>query len=177
VVKSHAAGVAAAQVFGPSEVAASRLVLDGAGLRLINTVSGASRLIPFGTSKSDAMRAIGAAQKTPVISEAGERDCHASHVSWDTGLTLWFARERMVGWSAAAGAAPLATGAGIKVGSSRQELADAYAATFNRSTRGQEFSAAAIGGLLDSDRSGAVITQLWAGQVCIAGKGREPAEG
>ena len=167
VASSHAAGVAKVQILGPAEAAASGLALDGEGLRVFNMVSGASRLIPFGTAQADTLRSVGAAQKTPGSSVSNAPGCNATGVSWDTGLTVWFAKERLVGWSSAASPAPPATAAGIRVGATRRELTNAYAATFTRSTRGQAFSAGTIAGLLDSDRPGALITQLWAGQTCV----------
>lgn len=167
-VKSHAAGVAAAQVMGPAEAAASLLALDAEGLRLLNAVSGASRLIPFGTTKPDALRAIGAAQKVPLRSEGVNADCNVAYATWDNGLTVWFAKERFVGWSATANAAPPATAAGVKVGSSRAELESAYAVKFKESTLGTAFSAGALAGLLDSGRANAQVSHLWAGATCLA---------
>ena len=167
-VKSHAAGVAAAQVLATSEAAASRLALDGEGLRLFNAVSGASRLIPFGTSRPDALRAIGAAQKGPVRSEGNNVECNARYTVWDNGLTVWFARDRFAGWSATASASAPGTAAGVKVGSTREQLESAYAATTRKSTLGHEFNAGALAGLLASGNADARITALWAGTTCIA---------
>lgn len=167
-VKSHAAGVAAAQVIAPSEAAASRLALDAEGLRLFNAVSGASRLIPFGTTKADAMRAISAAQKVPLRAQGSNADCGATYAAWVNGLTVWFAKERFVGWSATAGAAALTTASGLKVGATRAELESAYAVKIAKSTLGTEFSAGALAGLLDSDKPGAKVSDLWAGATCNA---------
>ncbi len=167
-VKSHAAGVAAAQVIAPSEAAASRLALDAEGLRLFNAVSGASRLVPFGTDRPDALRAIGAAQKAPLRSEGANADCSARYTAWQDGLTMWFVKDRFVGWSAKAGTAPIGTAAGVKVGSSRKDLESAYAATVKQSTLGHEFSAGALAGLLDSGKPDGVVTDLWAGVTCLA---------
>lgn len=167
-VTSHAAGVAAAQVIAPAEAAASRLALDAEGLRLFNAVSGASRLIPFGTTKPDALRVIGAAQKAPASAQGSNADCGASYSSWDNGLTVWFAEDRLVGWSAVASAAPPATASGIKPGSSRAELESAYAVKIAKSSLGTEFAAGALAGLLTSDSADAKVTQLWAGVTCLA---------
>lgn len=166
--KSHAAGVAATQVIGPAEAAASRLALDAEGLRLFNAVSGASRLIPFGTTKPDALRAIGAAQKTPVRSQGVNAECSAAYATWDNGLTVWFIKDRFVGWSAAQSSAPTATAAGVKVGSSRAELEDAYEVKLMKSPLGTEFSAGALAGMLDSGKPDAQVSHLWAGVTCLA---------
>ena len=167
-VKSHAAGVAAAQVIGPAEAAASRLALDAEGLRLFNAVSGASRLIPFGTTKADTLRAIDAAQRTARRAIGVNDECRAAYVGWGNGLTVWFSGERLVGWSARTGEAGPGTAAGLKVGSSRADLAGAYAAKIGKSSLGTEFSAGALAGLLDSDGPDARVTDLWAGVTCIA---------
>ena len=166
-VKSHAAGVAAAQVISPSEAAASLLALDAEGLRLFNAVSGASRLIAFGATKADAMRAIGAAQKLPLSSAGTDVECNATYATWGNGLTAWFADERFIGWSATAGAAPPATAGGARVGSSRKELESVYAIEIKKSTRGVQFNAGALTGLLESDRPEASVTAMWAGRVCV----------
>jgi hypothetical protein len=168
IVKSHAAGVAAAQVIGPAEAAASRLALDAEGLRLLNAVSGASRLIPFGTTRTDALRAIESAQRTPARATGVNDACRAAYVAWKNGLTVWFGGERFVGWSVQAGEAGPGTAAGLKVGSSRGELDGAYAAKIGKSTLGTQFRAGALAGLLDSDRPDARVTELWAGVTCIA---------
>ena len=167
-VNAHAAGVAAAQVIAPAEAAASTLALDAEGLRLFNSVSGASRLIPFGTAKLDALRAIGAAQKSPARTEGRNEECKADFVTWDNGLKVWFVKDRLVGWSAGKSAAPVATAAGLRVGSSRSDLLSAYDARIRKSTLGIEFSAGGLAGLLESEASGAAVTDLWAGQTCIA---------
>ncbi len=167
-VKSHAAGVAATQVIAPSEAAASRLALDAEGLRLFNAVSGASRLIPFGTTRADAMRAISAAQKVALRAQGDNADCGAAYAAWDNGLTVFFAKERFVGWSATAGSPPVTTASGLKVGSTRAELESAYAAKIAKSTLGVEFGAGALAGLLDSEKTDARVTDLWAGVTCNA---------
>ncbi len=171
-VKSHAAGVAAAQVIAPAEAAASRVALDGEGFRLFNSVSGASRLVPFGSTRADVLRILEAALKVPVRDRGAMEDCGATFVAWNNGMTAWFARERFVGWSVsaaggAAGARP-ATAAGLGVGTSRKELDAAYKASIAASTLGMEFSAGTLAGLLSSDKPDASVTRLWAGAACIA---------
>ena len=165
-VKSHAAGVAAAQVISPSEAAASLLALDAEGLRLFNAVSGATRLIAFGVTKADAMRAIAAAQKSPLSSSGRDAACNQTYATWGNGLTAWFTDERFVGWSASAGAATPATVGGARVGSSRKELESVYAIKIKETAHGVQFNAGALEGLLDSDRPEASVTALWAGTTC-----------
>ncbi len=169
-VKSHAAGVAAAQVIAPAEAAASRLALDGDGFRLFNSVSGASRLVPFGSTKADVLRILDAALKVPVRGRGHMDDCGASFVAWNNGLTAWFAKDRFAGWSAtaASGASPPATAAGLRVGAARKLMAAAYDAKIAQSTLGTEFSAGALAGVLSSDQPDAHVIALWAGSACIA---------
>jgi hypothetical protein len=81
---------------------------------------------------------------------------------------MWFSKERFAGWSAVPSPAPAATVTGVRVGSSRRELEDAYAVKIGKSTLGTEFSAGALGGLLDSAGPDAKITHMWAGATCLA---------
>ena len=81
---------------------------------------------------------------------------------------MFFAKERFVGWSVTAGSPPVTTASGLKVGSTRAELESAYAAKIAKSTLGVEFSAGALAGLLDSEKTDARVTDLWAGVTCNA---------
>lgn len=156
------------QVLTPAEAAAVKLALDAEGLRLFNTVSGASRLIPFGTARDDAQRAFAAAVKAQPLEQEDSPDCGAAFARWPGGLTTWFAHGKFSGWSAAADSRGLATASGLRPGSTRAELDAAYRAQIVPSTLGIEFSAGALGGLLASRRPDARVTHLWAGTTCLA---------
>jgi hypothetical protein len=96
----YATGVAAVQVTSPAEQAASFLALDSEGLRLFNSMTGASRLLAFGTAGADALRLIGLAHKAPLKTTGRNDACGAATTTYGDGLTIWIAGERFVGWSA-----------------------------------------------------------------------------
>lgn len=160
--------VAAVQVTTPAEVAAQKLALDPEGLRLFNTVSGASRLIAFGTAREQAQRAISAAAKAEPVEQEDSPDCGAAYARWTDGLSAWFRDGKLSGWSVGPDSAGLATASGLRPGSTRAELDAAYGARIVPSTLGVEFSAGALGGMLDSARPNARVTLLWAGTTCLA---------
>jgi len=160
--------VARIQVITPSEAASLKLALDAAGLRLYHIVSGTSRLIAYGSAKEEVGRAVSLVRKAQP-QERGEVDeCAANYVRWPGGLTLWFEQDRFSGWSASADSVGLATGTGIKPGSTRSELEAAHAVQLVESSLGVEFTAGGLAGILSSPRADARIISLWSGSTCLA---------
>ncbi len=149
-------------------VPVAKLALDGEGLRVFTIVTGASRLIAFKTAQSDVLRMLNAVLAAPPAAQGENLDCRASYASWSNGLTIWFMRERFVGWSMQAASDGLATASGVQIGSSREALESAYTVKVGPSTLGIEFSAGALSGLLDSASAEARVTHLWAGITCLA---------
>lgn len=148
---------------------AAKLALDGEGLRIFAIATGASRVISFGISKADALNMLESVQGKSPSNQGENIDCGATNAVWQDGLTVWFARDKFVGWSLSSPASSLSTVGGLKVGSSRAELeGGASVARIARSSLGEEFSAGEVGGLLDSADASARVTHLWAGAVCIA---------
>lgn len=148
--------------------AATKLALDGEGLRLFDAASGAARRIPFGTRKPAALSALTAVQAAPPREQGENVDCRATFATWANGLTAWFAQDRFVGWSVRPGSPEVTTASGLTVGSSRADLDGAYNAKVAPSSLGVEFTAGGLAGLLDSARPDARVTHLWAGATCIA---------
>ena len=90
-------------------------------------------------------------------------------VDWAPGFTVLFDGAGFAGWSVREGAAGAPrTAAGLGIGSTRADLDAAYSATVGPSTLGTEFTAGGIAGLLDGAGPDAVVTNLWAGNACIA---------
>jgi len=160
--------VSAVQVATPAEMAATRLALDPEGVRLFHTVSGASRLIAFGTTRTEAQRAISAASKAEPLEQEDSPDCGAAFARWPGGLQAWFRDGKFSGWSVGPDSVALSTAGGLHPGSTRAELDAAVRATRVPSTLGVEFSAGALGGLLDGTGPTARVSQLWAGTTCLA---------
>lgn len=157
-----------ASVAAPAPSEAWLLNLDGEGLRYFNGSSGASRLIAFGDDSRQSAETLGRVLgETEPVSVENE-ECQLGFARWSNGLTVWSDSSHFVGWSLARHSPPLATAAGVKLGSSRAELEAAYQAEIFESSLGTEFSAGGLAGLLDSARADARISNLWAGQTCIA---------
>jgi len=169
--KPAVAAPSPAQVLTPSEISALKLALDSEGLRVFNTVSGASRLLPFGMSRPELVKAVSAAQKAPPLLQGDNIACRAAYASWPSGLTVLFARDRFAGWSALHADPSLATASGIGVGSTRAELEGAYTILVTASSPGSQFTAGGLAGLLDSTRPDARVSALWAGMSCNTEQG------
>jgi hypothetical protein len=144
------------------------LALDPEGLRVFDTRTGASRLLRFGMAEEATVSAL-----TSILgagpSEQGDIEiCTARFARWKSGLGVWFSEGSFTGWGVSEGATGLATVSGVKPGSTRAELEATHAASVYESSLGAEFTAGALAGVLSSDAPDARITQLWAGNTCIA---------
>jgi len=157
-----------AQVITPSEAASLKLVPGAEGLRLYHTVSGSSRLLAYGSAKDAVIRAVSLVRKAQPQEQGEVDECAANYVRWPGGLTLWFEQDRLSGWSLAADSVGLATGSGIKPGSSRSELEAFHAVRVVESSLGVEFAAGGLSGILSSPGPDGRITSLWAGTTCLA---------
>lgn len=155
------------------------IALDGEGLRLVDTKSGATRPLAFGVSQ-DQLKTVTEKLKGPA--ESGRNsECGAgplSYLSWSDGLTLYSLDGLFAGWAldergaakAAKGpkaAARLTTISGVGIGSTRAELLSAYDAKVEETTLGTEFNAAGLSGILDGKGTGAKVTNLWSGVNCV----------
>lgn len=150
-------------------VPAAKLALDGQGLRIFTVATGSSRAIAFGIGKAEALAMLEAVQGAPPSEQGENIDCGATNAIWPDGLTVWFARDKFVGWSLASAASPLSTAGGLNVGTTRAEVENgASVARIASSSLGEEFTAGDVAGLLDSADANARVTHLWAGAVCIA---------
>lgn len=163
---SHSSLPSPAHVAGGAETAALKLALDGEGLRIFNTVSGASRLVPFGISRADVVNAVSAAQKARPLLQGDNLACRAAYASWPSGLTAFFAKDRFAGWSAVHADPALTTASGIGVGSTRADLEGSYQILVTASGHGTEFTAGALAGRLDAGGPDARVTALRAGLAC-----------
>jgi hypothetical protein len=144
------------------------LALDGEGLRIFNSNTGASRLLAFGEDAQQSMETLGRVLGEPPPASVHNEECQVSFSRWSNGLTTWSSHSRFTGWSVAPGSSTLATASGVKIGSTRAELEGAYDAKMMESSLGTEFVAGGLAGLLDSPRPDAKISNLWAGETCIA---------
>lgn len=168
VAPAVASDVAPAVDPAPAIASEWLLALDGEGLRIFNGNTGASRLLAFGEDEKQAMETLGRVLGESPPASVENEECQVSFARWDNGLTTWSSRSRFTGWSATPGSSTLATASGAKIGSTRAELESAYKAEIMESSLGTEFLAGGLAGLLDSPRPDAKISNLWAGETCIA---------
>jgi len=144
------------------------LAVEGEGLRAFNLLTGSARALAFGSGRGDTLTMLEAALGKAATEQGENIDCGARFARWDNGLSVWFSKDRFVGWSLGESGATLTTASGIGIGSTRSELESAYSASIAPSSLGTEFSAGGLAGLLDSAKPQARITNLWAGATCIA---------
>lgn len=166
LLRDSADSGSASLVPNPSD--AFLLALDGEGLRLFDAASGSSRPLSFGTEGSLVGSALVRVLGAEPVEVGYSEDCAAEYQRWPEGLSIWIVRDDFVGWSLRDDGTTLTTPTGIGIGSTRADLEESYAAEIYQSTLGIEFVAGGLAGLLESEDDDASITNLWAGQTCIA---------
>lgn len=159
----------------PKAPAAStaHIALSGEGLSLISG-SGATRHLLFGEPATQSIETISRVVGT-VPDRGRNGECGAGPLdmdTWSNGLTLVSQDGRFVGWSVnperGEGAhRPLATMAGVGLGSTRAQLQAAYVAEVRETTLGTEFEAGGLFGVLEGTDAAARINALWAGTSCV----------
>jgi hypothetical protein len=154
-----------------------RVALDGEGLRLVETPSGRTRLLAFGTPARVAQDALTRAWG-PAAEPVEVPDCGAeplTQIAWPNGMSVLLVDSAFAGWSASSrrpGAEPspdsvVRSMAGLRVGAERAEVERAYTLEVQETTLGTEFEAGGIFGVFEDATPGAEVVALWAGQACI----------
>lgn len=146
------------------------LILAPDGL-LVADHAGKMVLVPYGTPRTKAESAVAVIVGTPVT-RGSSSECGAGTVDYtdlrNDGLQMTFQEGKFVGWTINTAASPLKTAKGIGVGSTRQELDAAYKdLTVEDSSLGLLFSSGQLTGLLDQDGIEGLVTDIWAGTVCL----------
>jgi hypothetical protein len=147
------------------------LVLEAGGLRLINSVTGSARPLPFGMTQDNTLDALSRVRAAP--DQATNDECGAGPLAfalWPDGLTLLFQDDRFVGWTAGANdtsTAPLTTAAGVGPTSTWAEVQAVYTAELYETTLGTEFRAGDLFGLLTGTHPTARVDLLWSGTTCF----------
>ena len=130
----------------------------------------AGRLLRFGIPRAEIEAEISAAQGA-ATDRGSSSECGAGTIdftSYKDGLQLTFQDGKFAGWTINAAASPLKTAKGIGIGSTRQELDAAFAdLTVEDSSLGLLFSSGDLTGLLDIDGIEGLVTDIWAGTVCL----------
>jgi hypothetical protein len=146
------------------------LALSGDGLMLVNSESGSTRAISFGTPASAAIDMLSAVAGA-VVERGRNEECGAGpveYVSFSNGLQIVLQKDQFLGWTVRARDDTLRTMSNVGLGSTRAELESVYAAEIAPSTLGMEFMAGGLQGILESGVASAKITDLWAGVACVA---------
>jgi len=146
------------------------LILAPDGLLVANH-AGKMQLVPYGTPRIEAESAVAVIVGTPVT-RGSSSECGAGTVDFtdlrNDSLQMTFQDGKFVGWTINAAASPLRTAKGIGIGSTRQELDAAYKdLTVEDSSLGLLFSSGNLTGLLDQDGIEGLVTDIWAGTVCL----------
>jgi len=152
------------------------MALDGEGLRLVNSETGSTRLLPFGTDRTTTETAI-AKQLGAVANRSSNEECGAGPMEFSVfgNFIGNFQDDLFVGWDLRDGdkKATLTTMSGVGIGMTRSEMAESVAFDiYEDSTIGTEFQTGGdepggFFGLFDGDAPDAKITDLWAGTNCI----------
>lgn len=162
----------------PETAAVAKIViaLDGEGLRLVNSETGSTRLLAFGTDREATETAV-AAQLGAADDRASNGECGAGPMDFSKydDFSVNFQDGQFVGWFLRHGdhSAALTTMSGVGIGTKRNEMAKSLTLDVNKdSSIGTEFHTGGKGsggfsGLLESDAPDARITDLWAGTNCI----------
>lgn len=153
----------------PAATAAGPLLnLAPDGLQLVDAATGSTRPLAFGMARDDAVAAV---QRALGPGQGGD-PCPLAPLERVRfkGVDLSFNDGKLAGWTANrdGGDAALTSMAGVGIGSTLADLEKAYAIEVAETSLGIEFTAGAMAGLLSSDAPTATITNLWAGETCIA---------
>lgn len=128
------------------------------------------KLLPFGTPRPSAESAIGDIQGSEGT-RGSSSECAAGlvdYTAYGDSLQLTFQEGKFVGWTINGSASPLRTAKGIGIGSPRQSLDAAYPDVIvDDSSLGLLFSVGDLVGLLDQDGIEGIVTDIWAGTVCL----------
>ena len=161
---------------GTAAEANMMIVLDGEGLRIVNSETGSTRLLPFGTTRAASEATLVRILGSP-DGDSSNEECGAGPMNFqDFGdFTANFQDGLFVGWSLRGGekSAALTTMSGIGIGTTRSEMAESVVFDiYEESTIGIEFNTGGdepggFSGLFESEAPEAPITDLWAGTNCI----------
>lgn len=152
------------------------VALDSEGLRLVDTETGRTRLLAFGTDRETTEKIL-AAHLGSVEGRSSIEECGAGPMDFSAlgDLTANFQDDQFVGWSVRGGdpERPFTTISGIGPGTSRSEMGESLVfEIYEDSSLGTEFYTGGedtngFSGLLASEETDAKITDLWAGTNCI----------
>lgn len=143
----------------------------GPGIILVaDGLIASERLVRFGIPRASAEAAVSSAQGE-AIDRGGSSECGAGaidYTSYPDDLQLTFQDDRFAGWTVNGSKSKLKTSMNIGIGSPRQSLDAAYDdVRVEDSSLGLLFGSGGLTGLLDQDGIEGIVTDIWAGTVCL----------
>jgi hypothetical protein len=156
---------------GPDEPFVLALAVDG--LTIVESLSGSTTHLPFGTAKTNVLTGLESTLGAPGTASPGNAECgngQATVAEWPDAISIDFdSADQFLSWGLQPGS-ELTDLAGVGLGSSFSDLSAAWDVTVSETTLGHEFSTSAegggLGGLLTGPELDATITHLWAGPIC-----------
>ncbi len=152
-------------------VAAATLAVAPDGLVLVDSTTGSTTQLLFGTAQAQVVAAVDAALGEAGAVSPGSPECpndQAAVAKW-TDLQLEFSPDGLISWSLNFGS-PVTDMMGVGLGSSVSDLTSGWDVTVYESTLGTEFYSSddglGLGGLLSDDSDEAVVVSYWAGFIC-----------
>lgn len=141
------------------------------GLMLVDSESGSTTPLLFGTAQDQVVAAVDTALGEPGVINPGNVECPNEQAAvgvW-TGIQLEFSVDGLIAWSLSPGST-ITDMMGIGMGSTLSDVQAGWDITVFESTLGTEFNTdvdgAGIGGLLSDNSDSAKIISYWAGFVC-----------
>lgn len=151
-----------------ADASAARIELTATGLLIVPSDGTPPEPLNFGASREAVVAAM-----DPLLGKGAEGDdCEVAPLKSVRypGIDLTFGEVGFAGWTVDpdAGDKALKTASGIGIGSTRAALDAAYKPQVAESSLGLEFNVDALDGILSSDKPDATVTNLWAGETCVA---------
>lgn len=141
------------------------------GLMLVDTDSGSTTPLIFGTAQDDVVAAVDATLGESGVINPGNVECPNDQAAvgvW-TGVQLEFSVDGLIAWSLSPGST-ITDMMGIGMGSPLSEVEAGWDITIFESTLGTEFNTdvdgQGIGGLLSDSSETAIVEAYWAGFAC-----------
>lgn len=151
------------------------IALDGEGLRAVETESGRTSLLAFGSPLDQALDGLNRIFGAPPSEDGTNDECGGGDggpttriIQWANGFQILSREGKFSGWEIRQAGSTTMNGIGI--GSTRAELDEAFDPGVEQSSLGTEFGIGegddSIGGLLSADGPSGRVTTMWAGHTC-----------
>ncbi len=165
------ATAAVASTTTAAPVPAVQLAVAPDGLMLVDSDTGSTTPLLFGSEQGQVVAAVDAALGEPGVINPGNIECPNGQAAvgvW-TGIQLEFSVDGLIAWSLSPGST-ITDMMGVGMGSTLSDVQAGWDITIFESTLGTEFNTnvdgEGIGGLLSDNTDSATVVSYWAGFVC-----------